>query len=182
MVALSPLPSMYVLDTNVLSELARKRPNPTVVDWVASEPTAMSIPFGAVIEIERGIVNLASRDISGAHLFSEWLGSLLASDIVFLPMDSDTARLYGRMTMVPALRDLWFPSTPPKKLKLGQDLSIAAVAIITGAPIATMNIKDFLRIDRYFPLPGLYNPAMSEWCIRPRVPPQRIKMCPHEKR
>jgi hypothetical protein len=31
-----------------------------------------------------------------------------------------------------------------------------------------MNTKDFMKIDRFFPLPGLYNPAMDEWPICPR--------------
>lgn len=167
---------MYVLDTNVLSELARGRPDPSVVGWIASEVAAMSIPFGAVIEIERGAVNLASSDTSRANQYSKWLDSLLASDIVFLPMDSDTARLYGRMTMVPALRDLWFRSTSPESWRLGQDLTIAAVAITARAPIATMNTRDFLRIDKYFPLPGLYNPATREWLIRSRANANRADL------
>jgi predicted nucleic acid-binding protein len=152
----------------VLSELALKRPNPSVVEWVTSEPAAMSIPFGAVIEIERGIVNLANHNVSRAYMLSEWLRSLVTSDIIFLPMNFETARLYGQMTTVPALRDLWVPSALTNKPKLGQDLSIAAVAIIMDAPIATMNTKDFMKIDRFFPLPGLYNPAIDEWPIYPR--------------
>jgi predicted nucleic acid-binding protein len=152
----------------VLSALAHKRPDPYIVEWLRSEPAAMSIPFGAVIEIERGIVNLANHNAYRAYLLSEWLRSLISSDIIFLPMNFETARLYARMTTVSALRNFWVPSPLSSKPKLGQDLSIAATAIVIDAPIASMNVKDFVQIDRFFPLPGLYNPAMDEWAIRPR--------------
>jgi hypothetical protein len=66
------------------------------------------------------------------------------------------------------LHDLWATSPVAKKPTLGQDLSIAAVAIIMGAPIATINVKDFMKIHRFFPLPGLYNPAIDRWFICPK--------------
>lgn len=129
----------------------------------------MIIPFAAVIEIERGIVHLAGHNAPRAYLLSKWLNSLQTSDVIHGVMNLETARLYGQMTSVPALYDLWATSPVAKKPTLGQDLSIAAVAIVMGAPIATINIKDFMKIDSFFPLPGLYNPAIDEWFIRPRA-------------
>jgi predicted nucleic acid-binding protein len=163
------LPHLYVLDTNVLSELSRERPNPNVFAWLESEPGAMIIPFGAVIEIERGIVHVAGHNLPRAYRLSKWLDSLQTTDLIHGVMNLETARLYGQMTTVPALHDLWATSPLAKTPTLGQDLSIAAVAIIMGAPVATINIKDFMKIDRFFPLPGLYNPASDEWFIRPRA-------------
>ena len=166
---MSPEHPPYVLDTNVLSELSRKEPNSGVIAWLKSERAAMIIPSAAVIEIERGIVHLACHNAHRAALLSKWLDALQTSDVIHGVMNLETARLYGRMTTVPALYDLWISSPIAKKPTLGQDLSIAALAIVMGAPVATINIKDFMKIDRFFPLPGLYNPANDKWLIRPRV-------------
>jgi len=32
--------------------------------------------------------------------------------------------------------------------------------------IATMNVKDFTLIDRFYPLPGIYNPMEDQWHAR----------------
>ncbi|MGB3643553.1 MAG: hypothetical protein WBA15_03665 [Mesorhizobium sp.] len=166
---MSPPIHLYVLDTNVLSELSRERPNPNVFAWLESEPGAMVLPFGAVIEIERGIVHVAGHNAPRAYRLSKWLDALQTTDLVHGVMNLEAARLYGQMTTVPALHDLWATSPVAKKPTLGQDLSIAAVAIIMGASIATINVKDFMKIDRFFPLPGLYNPAADRWFIRPKA-------------
>ena len=42
---------MIVLDTNIVSELIRPRPNPSVVDWVARQP-GTSLFISAVTEAE----------------------------------------------------------------------------------------------------------------------------------
>lgn len=158
---------MFILDTNVLSQFSYKKPHPQLLSWLTHLPGSVAIPFGAVIEIQRGIEKLARTDKVRAEALQEWLGSLLESDIPYLGMDASTAQLYGKMTMVPALRDLWTPPAHSKEPKLGQDLTIAAAAIRHGAPIATMNTKDFLRIHEFFHLPGLYDPVKAAWSIEP---------------
>jgi len=162
---MSPEPEMFVLDTNVLSSLAHKRPNPNVIAWILSTTSAVSIPFSALIEIERGIQNLAGRNPLRQRQLAEWLESLLASDMPVLGMDAEIARQFAKMTMVPALHDLWMTNPMAKKPHLGQDLAIAATAIVVEAPIATLNIKDFVRIHRYFPLPGVFDPASRTWVV-----------------
>jgi toxin FitB len=154
---------MYVLDTNVLSALAHKRPNPKVVDWVGSLRAPIAIPFSAVFEIQRGISMLKSKDESRAASLAKWLKSLLESDVMFLAMDAAVAQVYADMTLIPALQDLWVPCRNAKKP--GQDLAIAATAIAHRAVVASMNTKDFVRIDRYFRLRGLFNPDCGRWDI-----------------
>ncbi|WP_461512169.1 hypothetical protein [Rhizobium mongolense] len=44
---------------------------------------------------------------------------------------------------------------------------IAATAIAHQMPIATLNVRDFLLIDRYFPLPGIFDPLSMEWIVDP---------------
>ncbi|MEI5679547.1 MULTISPECIES: PIN domain-containing protein [unclassified Mesorhizobium] len=158
---------MFILDTNVLSQFAYRKPHPGILSWLQNLSASVAIPFGAVIEIQRGIEKLSLHDSVRSSALQEWLQSLLVSDIPFLGMDAPTAQLYARMTAVPALRDFWMPPANAKTPKLGQDLSIAATAIIHNAPIATMNTKDFLRINGFFPLPGVFDPAAATWSVAP---------------
>lgn len=160
-------PEMYVLDTNVLSQFALKRPCPQVTAWLHEMHSGLAIPFGAVIEIERGIWDISVRDPTKASELSRWLQSLLESDIPFLGMDSAVARLFAQMTAVPALNNLWVPTLTKKRFRMGQDLSIAATAIVHSIPIASMNVRDFLYIHRFFRLPGLLDPQQGRWLIPP---------------
>ncbi|WP_281408727.1 PIN domain-containing protein [Mesorhizobium sp. WSM4310] len=159
---------MYVLDTNVVSELIRKRPHPNVVGWIAESDSSLAIPFGCVIEIQRGITMLQQRDVARSVQLQDWLNRLLRSDMAFLPMDAETSKLYARMTLVPQLKDLWTQPPQAKAARMNLDLAIAASAIVHRAVVATINTKDFLRIDRHFPLPGLFDPASREWSILPK--------------
>ena len=54
---------MYLLDTNVLSEFQRSRPNEGVLSWVESvAPVKLNISVLTVLEIEVGILRLSRRD------------------------------------------------------------------------------------------------------------------------
>lgn len=164
---------MFLLDTNVLSELSREKPNPRVVTWIESAPEgSLAMSFSAVIEIQRGIANVEGRKPSKAEELRRWLEDLLDSDITFLPMDAETARLYAVMTMVPALRSFWVPDAGAKNPKLGQDLAIAATAICHDAVIVSLDVGDFARINRYFALPGVVDPEQGEWAIPFYGPPR----------
>lgn len=150
---------MYVLDTNIVSEFARARPHGGLLAWLKNIPEgSIALPFSAVMEIQRGITELASRNPGKALDLQRWLQCLLLSDAKFLPMDVGTAKILGMMSAEPMLRDLWVPDGSSKKPKLRQDLAIAATAIAYGFPVATRNEKDFLRIHLFFPLPGIVNP------------------------
>lgn len=54
---------MYLLDTNILSEFQRSRPNEGVLSWVESvDPFKLNISVLTVLEIEVGILRLSRRD------------------------------------------------------------------------------------------------------------------------
>lgn len=160
---------MYVLDTNVVSEFARQRPDAALLGWLDTLPHgSIAIPFSVVMEIQRGITELVAAEPSKASRLQKWLDGILGSDITFLPMDVATARLLGAMSAERSLRDLWVPDRTASRPKMKQDLSIAATAISYRLPLATRNIADFLRIDAIYPLPGLFNPFAVSWVISPR--------------
>ena len=155
---------MILVDTNVLSELSRSKPHPSVMAWASTRPRAsLAIPFSAIVEIQKGISELMLTDLQRAMKYQKWLEEVLASDMTFLPMGIEEAKILGVMHATPQLRDLWVPTAITAKPKMQQDLAIAATAIARQLPVATRNMRDFTRINKYFPLPALLNPFETDW-------------------
>ena len=67
----------------------------------------------------------------------------------------EMARLRARMTTCPALRTFLISDPFSARMKFGEDLTIAATAIVLSAVVVTFNVRDFLAIHRQFPLPGI---------------------------
>ncbi|MBA8910540.1 type II toxin-antitoxin system VapC family toxin [Aminobacter ciceronei] len=170
---------MILLDTNIVSETTRKSPHPSVVAWLDTQPErGLALPFSALVEIQKGISDLMLKNLQKARALQRWLDDLLASDINFLPMDTRTALILGRMYATPQLRDLWTASAYTSKPKMRQDLMIAATAIAYQIRLATRNTADFERINDLFPLPGIVNPFDCEWpgASKPEfVPPEQFR-------
>ena len=127
---------MFVLvDTNVVSELIRKSPDPAVGDWTATQ-NLEDIFFSAVgeAELRYGAAILAPgrrretllSDIE--RLLSE------AFDNRILPFDSAAARAYADIAA--SRRSAGRPSQPA-------DCQIAAIARSRGLTVATRNVRDF---------------------------------------
>ena len=126
---------MIVLDTNIVSELIRPRPNPSVVDWVARQP-GTSLFISAVTEAElRYGVEILPAGHRRERLAAE-IESTLREDFSrrILPFDSAAARAYATI-----MADRRATGRP-----IGQsDCQIAAIARSRGAPVATRNVADF---------------------------------------
>jgi predicted nucleic acid-binding protein len=164
-------PELYLLDTAALSEFALKEPHASFADWVATVPEgSLAISSSSVIETQRGVEKLKGSKPLRAKELDEWLTVLLGrTDIRFLSMNARAARIFGKMTSVPALKNLWVPDPRAAQPKLGQDLQVAATSIAYQAPIASPNVKDFMLIHARFPLPGLFNPLSGLWTIPHRA-------------
>jgi predicted nucleic acid-binding protein len=126
---------MYVLDTNVLSEL-RKPPgvrNTRVEAWAyAQDAAALFISVVSLMEIRRGIYKLEQRgDAAQAVRLSDWLLRHV------LPAFSDRAFNVDRTV---ALRTATLPWSTPTDYR---DALIAATALVHGATVVTRNVKDF---------------------------------------
>ena len=78
---------MYLLDTNVVSELRRPHPHPNVVRWI-EEVAADELFLSAVTvgEIQAGIELTREQDVAKAEELETWLSAVLASYNV-LPMN-----------------------------------------------------------------------------------------------
>ena len=124
---------MYLLDTNVVSELRRPRPNPEVVHWVEGlDEDQMFLSAVTIGEIQAGIEMVRARDRKKADELSAWLADVIATHQV-LPMD------------VPAFRE-WARLKHGKSAALIQDAMIAATAKVHGLTVATRNQRDFLAL------------------------------------
>ncbi|MDE0409046.1 MAG: type II toxin-antitoxin system VapC family toxin [Alphaproteobacteria bacterium] len=126
---------MIVLDTNVVSELMRKAPNPAVETW-AWGYAAEDLFFSAIGEAElRYGAAIAPPGRRRDTLLSDIEATLLeAFGNRVLPFDSGAARAYAEI--VAARRAAGRPVSQ-------SDSQIAAIARSRGMAVATRNVRDF---------------------------------------
>jgi predicted nucleic acid-binding protein len=156
------MPKGFILDTCVISETSRVKPHPQVIRFIETASN-LFIPAAAIMEFQQGIAQLQSRDPTKAAKLAGWYQKLLSSGIPILNTGREIAETWGKLSADPRLRNLLVSRPEAKRIRHGQDLHLAAAALIKGIPIATFNIKDFLLIDTYYPLPGIYDPQLDKW-------------------
>lgn len=156
---------MFLLDTNVVSHSwkSKSKQNPVVRDWLDRQ-TALAIAFPTFLEIQRGILELQGRDPDRAADLISWFAELLTTEYHYPALDARVSQKLAEMYCCRPLKFLWYVN-PKHEAKPSQDLFIAAIAIVHGLPLATMDNKDFTAINRHFPLPGVYNPALDTWLV-----------------
>ena len=126
---------MIVIDTNVVSELMRARPDPAVLAWFAGH-AAEVLFLTAVSEAElrtgAAILPAGQRRDRLVRAIDAMIDQDFAGRI--LPFDSPAARSYAEIAA--ARRATGKPI-------MDADCQIAAIAVSCGAAIATRNVKDF---------------------------------------
>ena len=134
---------MYLLDTNVVSELRRPRPSPAVLDWIQTVPAdQLYLSAVTVGEIQAGIEITREQDPDRAQQLEAWLDRVQLSYDV-LAVDA------------PAFR-IWAGLMHRQSDTLMQDALIAAVATFHRLTVVTRNTRDF----RHLGVPTL-NPFLS---------------------
>jgi predicted nucleic acid-binding protein len=121
---------MFLLDTNVVSELRRARPHGAVLAWF--EPLAdEDVHLSAVTagEIQAGIEMTRVRDAAKAAEIERWLQRLMDA-YNFLPMDARAFRRFAQLMR-------------GQSAHLANDAMIAATADVHNLIVATRNVKDF---------------------------------------
>ncbi len=139
---------MFILDTNVVSELMRDNPWPEVLAWVDQQPlNSLFVTAVTEAEIRTGIALLPSgeRRRGLAAAAERTLGVMFAQRI--LPFGGDAAREYA--VIASSRRAAGRPISQ-------SDCQIAAIARSAGAPVATRDTAGFAEcgIDVVNPWPG----------------------------
>lgn len=126
---------MFVVDTNVVSELMRAGPDPRVLQWFADR-SADEMYLTAINEAElrtgAAIMPEGKRRDSLMALIDAMISEDFAGRV--LPFDSNAARAYAEISL--ARRRAGRPI-------LDADCQIAAIALACGATITTRNVADF---------------------------------------
>lgn len=156
---------MFLLDTSVLSHAQYSRQHPAVGAWLFQQEH-LAIPFPALLEVYQGITTVKATKPKLAREIVDWLDGVLSMEYYYPDINREVARVLAALHCCNELTHLWYTNPEnSRRKKPGQDLFFAAISIAHGIPIATLDAKDFKLIDRYMPLPGVYNPAFSIWVV-----------------
>ena len=161
--------TVFLLDTDVVSNLRKAKPHPHLVSWLQSVPPA-SIFMAAVTiaELQCGIGLISDHAV--AERVRNWLdGMLRDGQPRIVDFDVRAAIMLGRMWATPSLSHFIANDPRSRKIKSGADLAIAATAIARDMVVVTGNVGDFVTINTTFALPGLFNPFNGHWAVQPAV-------------
>jgi predicted nucleic acid-binding protein len=124
---------MFVLDTNVVSELRRpEKANPKVAAWALSLPLAsFFLSAITVLEMEVGVLSIERKDKAQGLVLRAWLDEqvLPRFDGRILPVDTAVARRCAQLHV------------PDPRAE--RDALIAATALVHGMTVVTRNTADF---------------------------------------
>jgi predicted nucleic acid-binding protein len=125
---------MFLLDTDILSNLIRRSPSPVLIAKLASIPGEQL--FTSSITLGEMVYGAYRRDVRTQSLLTRIEQVLLYSRAI-LPFDDDAARSYG------ALRaELERLGTP----LADADLRIASIALARNLTVITGNVRHFNRV------------------------------------
>ncbi|MEI5666680.1 type II toxin-antitoxin system VapC family toxin [Bosea sp. CCNWLW174] len=121
---------MYLLDTNVVSELRRLRPHGAVLAWLDGVADAdLHLSAVTIGEIEAGIEMTREQDVAKAAEIEAWLDQVARTYNV-LDMNADVFRAWARLMH-------------RKSGEIIEDAMIAATASVHGLTVVTRNTRDF---------------------------------------
>jgi toxin FitB len=121
---------MYLLDTNVISELRRQRPHGAVLAWLRGvDDGDLRLSAVTLGEIQAGIEMTRKQNASRAAELEVWLDQVATTWNV-LPMDGAIFRQWARLMQ-------------GRGDDLIEDAMIAATAAVHSLTVVTRNVRDF---------------------------------------
>lgn len=122
----------YLLDTNVISELRKRKPHGAVLSWIEKIPEgALYISVVTLGEIQAGVEITRDQDKEKAEEIERWLDDVAGSWNI-LHIDPAVARRWARL----------MHRRPDHHL---EDALIAATALVFDLKVVTRNMADFKR-------------------------------------
>ena len=127
---------MFVLDTNVVSELRKVRlgkANTNVTAWAESVDAAdLFVSAITIMELELGVLSIERKDATQGAMLRSWLERQVLPEFArrTLPVDTAVAQRCARLHV------------PDKRSE--RDALIAATALVHGMTVVTRNTADFV--------------------------------------
>lgn len=135
---------IFLLDSNVISELRKTRPHGAVLAWLkATRQEEIGIPAVVLGELQAGAEITRRQNPAKATELELWIDEI-EQGWQIVPMDAATARQWARLL-------------ERKSKILSEDAMIAATARVHSLIVVTRNIKHFA----YFDVPVL-NPFLTD--------------------
>ncbi len=126
---------MYLLDTNVISELRKagsNRADKNVVEWANSIPSSsLFISVITILELETGMLLIKRKDPTQGAILRSWINTHVLPTFFDRIIDVDTA-------VAQCCAKLHVPDP-----RSDRDALIAATALTHGMTIVTRNVCDF---------------------------------------
>jgi len=124
---------VYLLDTNVISELRKTRPHGAVLAWIGGVADAdLHISAVTIGEIQAGIEMTRAQDKAKAADIEGWLDQVAATYNI-IPMDARAFRAWARLMH-------------RQSSQLIEDAMIAATASVHHLVVVTRNVRDFEQL------------------------------------
>lgn len=121
---------MFLLDTNIVSELRRVRPHGGVLAWVRSvDHRLLRLSAYSLGEIQAGIERTKDQDPARAAELERWA--------------DEVARTYEVLAMDTIIWRTWARLMHGKSDTLADDARLAATAVVHGLVVVTRNVRNF---------------------------------------
>lgn len=124
----------YLLDTNILSELVKKRPNPNLIDHLRLRPPE-SLFTSSICVMELRFGSVRRKD---SEVFWDRINSEILSRVGILPFDFQEAMAAG---------DILCSLTKAGHLLGIEDILIASTALSHRCVMVTANVRHFSRVE-----------------------------------
>jgi tRNA(fMet)-specific endonuclease VapC len=124
---------VYLFDTDIISNLLKKNPAPSLIRKLALTPPGEQ--FASAITV--GELVYGAYRSNRADYFLDKLDQIVWPNVTVLPFDDKAAQTYGRLRAM--LEKAGTPASEP-------DLRIASIAISEGMTLITANERHFTRI------------------------------------
>ena len=131
---------MFLLDTNVISELRKNKPHGAVLAWFDSVRVQdIAIPASVIGELQEGAELTRRQNPQKAAEIDRWIDRIMLTYVV-ISIDGDTIREWVRLMA-------------GKSPNLSEDVMIAATARLHRSIVVTRNVRDFegLGVDVFNP-------------------------------